>query len=239
MKAEIRDSDGFWVENVKYRFTDATMNRILEHIENGAFIISAMRSGFPIGKTFEEFTPKEKEKYISDKQKTEELKKDIRAAGLGYIASLGGFKENEGTTEEVNVNEFSFIVPRNPKIMSNKEFVEFAVSLAKKYDQDAIAVAGIPEIANGQIHLLSPHAILDIEWGVDKEGDFSEAKVYRNIETEKRPYYTAPKKMGGRNFVFDSTSKNFLNTIVGVHCVAGQAGHMLAKKSNEIIIEEN
>lgn len=238
MKIDFKDATGFWLDNVKYRFTDTSMNRILEHVKNGAFMISAMRSGFPIGKSFEEFTPEEKEKYVSDKKLTEELKKDIRAAGLGYIASLGGYKENEGSSDEINVNEFSFVVPYNSAVMSRKEFVEFAIALAKKYRQDSVAIAGIPEIANGQIRYLTPAASIDVEWDNVASGDFSGVKVYRETDPNTRPYYTAPKKMGGRNIVFDSTSMNILNTIAGVHSIAGQAGHQRARLDKEIIIEE-
>ena len=61
----------------------------------------------------------------------------------------------------VDVNEFSFIVPRRNNQMSNKEFVKFAVSLAKKYDQNSVLIAGIPEISNGQIRYLKPDELLE------------------------------------------------------------------------------
>lgn len=239
MKLKANTDKDYFIGGDYYRFTDSTMSRILEHSQNGMFIISAMKGGFPIGKSFEEFTPAEKEKYLSDKEKTKQLQKDIQAKGLGFIPSLGGFKENEGTPDEINVNEFSFIVPRKNNLITNKEFVEFAVSLAKKYNQDSVLIAGIPEIANGQIRYLSPGDFNNIDWGDEVNADFTNTKVYRELEPDKRPYYTAPKKLGGRNFVFDSVSMRHMENIVGVHHVFSSWGWQKANKNKEIVIEKD
>lgn len=232
-----KDND-YSVGDRYYYFNDSTMSRILEHAKNGMFVISAMRGGFPIGKSFEEFTPKEREKYKADKALTKQLEEDIKAAGLGYIPSVGGFKEKNDDGETVDVNEFSFIVPRRNNQMSNKEFVEFAVGLAKKYDQNSVLIAGIPEIANGQIRYIAPSEFADIDWDAEQKPDFTETKVYREPDTEKRPYYTAPKKLGGRNFVFDSVSQRNMSHIVGIHHVFGQYGWWSANKNNEIVIKK-
>ena len=221
-----------------YYFNDSTMSRILEHAKNGMFIISAMKGGFPIGKSFDEFTPAEKEKYKADKALTKQLENDIKAAGLGYIPSVGGFNEKNDNDETVDVNEFSFIIPRRNNQMSNKEFVEFAVGLAKKYDQNSVLIAGIPEIANGQIRYIAPSEFVNIDWDAEQKPDFTETKVYRNLNTEERPYYTAPKKLGGRNFVFDSVSQRNMSHIVGIHHVFGQYGWWSANKNNEIVIKK-
>lgn len=239
MKLKANTDNDYLINGDYYRFTDSTMSRILEHAKNGMFIISAMKGGFPIGKTFEEFTPAEKEKYLINKEKTDQLKKDIQAAGFGFISSLGGFKENEGKPDEVDVNEFSFIVPKGNKNISNKEFVEFAVSLAKKYNQDSVLIAGIPEIANGQIRYLSPGDFINIDWNDEIEPDFTNTKVYREVDPSKRPYYTAPKKLGGRNFVFDSVSMRHIDNIVGVHHVFSSWSWQKANKNKEIVIEKD
>ena len=239
MKLKANTDNDYFINGACYRFTDSTMSRILEHAQNGMFIISAMKGGFPIGKTFEEFTQAEKEKYLADKEKTNQLRKDIQAAGFGFIPSLGGFKENEGTPDEIDVNEFSFIVPKGNKNISNKDFVEFAVSLAKRYNQDSVLIAGIPEIANGQIRYLSPGDFTNIEWGDEIKPDFTNTKVYRETDPTKRPYYTAPKKLGGRNFVFDSVSMRHMGNIVGVHHVFSSWGWQKANKNKEIVIEKD
>ena len=179
-----------------------------------------------------------REKYKADKALTEQLENDIKAAGLGYIPLVGGFKETNDDGEMVDVNEFSFIVPRRNNQMSNKDFVKFAVSLAKKYNQNSVLIAGIPEISNGQIRYLKPDEFVNIDWEQTKKPDFTETKVYREPDTEKRPYYTAPRKLGGRNFVFDSVSQRNMSHIVGIHHVFGQYGWWSANKNNEIVIKK-
>lgn len=238
MKTTKTKDNDYLVGDRYYYFNDSAMSRILEHAKNGMFVISAMRGGFPIGKPFEEFTPAEREKYKADKTLTKQLENDIKAAGLGYIPSVGGFKEKNNDGELIDVNEFSFIVPRGNNQMSNKEFVEFAVSLAKKYDQNSVLIAGIPEIANGQIRYVAPSEFVDIDWEANQEPDFTETKVYRNTDPKERPYYTAPRKLGGRNFVFDSVSQRNMSHIVGVHHVFGQYGWWSANKNKEIVIKK-
>lgn len=238
MRIKLTKDRDYRIGEKSYYFNDSAMSRILEHAQNGMFIISAMKGGFPIGKSFDEFTNDEKEKYFANKELTKQLENDIKAAGLGYIPAVGGYNEDAENGETVDVNEFSFIVPRGNSQMSNKEFVEFAVSLAKKYDQDSVLIAGIPEIANGQIRYIPQNEYLNIDWGSNREDDFTNTKVYRNLNTKERPYYTAPRKMGGRNFVFDSVSQRNMSYIVGIHNVFGQYGWMMARKNNEIVIKK-
>lgn len=235
----IKTSDNdYRVGERTYYFNDSTMSRILEHAKNGMFVISAMKGGFPVGKSFDEFTPAEREKYKADKALTKQLENDIKAAGLGYIPSVGGFNEETENGNTIDVNEFSFIVPKGNSKMSNKEFVELAVNLAKKYDQDSVLIAGIPEIADGQIRYVNPDEFVNVDWEGNKEADFTETKVYRKPDTKERPYYTAPKKLGGRNFVFDSVSQRNMSSIIGIHHVFGQYGWRMANKNNEIVIKK-
>lgn len=238
MRVKLTKDNDFLVGSKYYYFNDSTMPRILQHAKNGMFVISAMRGGFPIGKSVEEFTPAEKGKYAADIKKTRDLEADIRAAGLGYISSLGGFIEKTDADEIIDANEFSFIVPYNKAKMTRKEFVELAVSLAKKYNQESVLIAGIPEVANGQIRYLSPDEFVDIDWAKDLEPDYTKVNVYKELNTEERPYYTAPRKMGGRNFVFDSVSQRNISRIVGVHHVFGQYGWRKANTMNEIVLKK-
>lgn len=226
MKAEIftrknkifdsKDEELCYIAGEAYRFGDTSMSRILEHMENDAFIISAMRKGLPVGKTFEEFTPEEKAKYRNDVALTKQLKEDIRSKGLGFIPSLGGFIENEDDPERrIDVNEFSFIVPK-PTNMDNKTFVEIAVALAKKYEQQSVAIGGIPEIDNGQVRYLRPGDEVNIDWSIDPDYMFSKTKVYEKRDLKNRPYYTNPKKLGERNFVFSEDSIRKLSNTIAI-----------------------
>ena len=199
-----------------YRFGDASMPRILEHLQNGAFIISAMSGGFPVEKTFEEFTPEEKAKYRADIELTKQLKEDIRSKGLGYIPSLGGYiEEHKPPKKNIDVNEFSFIVPK-PANMDNKTFVDIAVELMKKYGQQSVAIGGIPEIDGGQIRYLRPTEAADIDWEIDPDMLFSKTTVYKERDLKNRPYYTNPKKMGERNFTFSDASLRKISDIIAV-----------------------
>lgn len=225
MKAEIftRENKTFdskeelcYIGGQAYRFGDASMPRILEHLKNGAFIISAMTGGFPVGKTFEEFAPEEKAKYRHDVELTKQLKEDIRAKGLGYIPSLGGYiEEYEPPKKNVDVNEFSFIVPK-PANMDNKTFVDIAVELMKKYDQQSVAIGGIPEIDNGQIRYLRPADAADIDWEIDPDYLFSKTNIYKNKDLKNRPYYTNPIKLGERNFTFTDASMRKISDVIGI-----------------------
>lgn len=49
--------------------------------QNGKFVISAMRGGFPISKSFDEFTPAEKEKYLADKKLTKQFESGLLLKG--------------------------------------------------------------------------------------------------------------------------------------------------------------
>lgn len=220
-----------------YHFSDASMNRVLEHMKNGAFAISAMTEGLPVGKTYNNFTEREKQLYKTAVERTRELQNDLRAAGLGYISAIGGYRyePDENRSEPIDAQEFSFIVPK-PKDMDDKTFVETAVNLGKKYKQKSIMIGGIPEIANGQVRYLQPSSENDIEWEIDPDMNFSNVHVYKEIDREQRPYYTAPKKMGGRNIVFDSMSKRNLSAIVGFHYVYGSYGWRKANTFGEIVI---
>lgn len=97
-------------------------------------------------------------------------------------------------------------------------------------------IGGIPEIANGQVRYLQPSSANSIEWEINPDMEFSNVHVYREIDREKRPYYTDPKKLGGRNIVFDSMSKRNLSSIVGVRYVYGSADWRIANTYGEIVI---
>lgn len=92
---------------------ESSLSRIIQHIENPNSTfgqISAFRG---------EFSREENEK------RHEQLKKDIRSKGLGFIEMSGGFKEEDG-----NVQELSLFVPN----ISKKD----AISLGERYGQFSI-----------------------------------------------------------------------------------------------------
>jgi hypothetical protein len=92
---------------------ESSLSRIIQHIENPDSTfgqISAFRG---------EFGREENE------NRHEQLKKDIRNKGLGFIEMSGGFQEEDG-----NVQELSLFVPNISK--------NDAISLGEKYGQFSI-----------------------------------------------------------------------------------------------------
>ena len=71
---------------------ESNLGRIVQHIDDGCMMISACRGN----RTDEE-----------NKEKTDELAKDIRDLGFGYVRILGGYIENKGKPDETEVTEES------------------------------------------------------------------------------------------------------------------------------------
>lgn len=151
------------------KFNESNWGRITQHIDNGCIMISACR-----GERSEE----------ENKKKTDELAKDIREAGLGFIRILGGYIENKGTEDEKEVTEESFFVPKNKK-MSDEEFFDIAIKLCKKYNQDSVLIS-LPEYTDFGYY--------------DKSGnfDFSPGEKFIANDKEIGEYFSALVK-GGRS----------------------------------------
>lgn len=104
---------------------ESNWSRITKHINDNCFMISGCRGD----KTEQE-----------NKQRTEQLAKDLRANGLGFVRVLGGYIENKGEEDEREVTEESFFVPM-PKNYDEKRFFDVAIELCKKYNQDSVLIS--------------------------------------------------------------------------------------------------
>ena len=104
---------------------ESDWSRLYYHKNNGCFMISAYRN-----ENTEEV----------NKQKTDKLAKEIKSKGLGYIRILGGFIENKGTENEVEVIEESFFVPK-PKNYTDEDFFKIAINFCKDYNQDSVLIS--------------------------------------------------------------------------------------------------
>jgi hypothetical protein len=104
---------------------ESNWSRLNKHINENCFIISACR-----GERSE----------AQNKKATEELAKDLRADGLGFIRVLGGFIENKGQPDETEVTEESFFVPM-PKNYNREDFFNVAIKLCRKYNQDSVLIS--------------------------------------------------------------------------------------------------
>ena len=103
-------------EQLEEEITPSRLWKYQEHPEMNFAILSADRS---------ERTPEE------NKEKSEELKKDIKSMGYWYTELKGGYVEVGKNGKRIPVDgEDSFIVPNMTK--------EEAMELGKKYDQDTV-----------------------------------------------------------------------------------------------------
>lgn len=160
-----------------FRIDDASLSRIQTHTEKGMMIISASKHN------------------LSDKENLDrsiELEKDIRSAGLGFISTLGGYPEegDVGTVEEL-----SYVVPYMPNVMSEEEFAKLAVKLCEKYGQETVLVA-LPSIQEGRPVYLDKDSNIDM--------------MFRKGISEKKeddPYYTKFRKKSGKAFTFRESEK--------------------------------
>ena len=141
---------------------DSNLSRILTHTQKGYFIISASRN-----------TNTEEENV----RLTKELEKDIRAEGLGFISSLGGYVEDK----EIPVEELSFIVPYKEEYGDYKKFVDLALRLCDKYNQEDVLVQ-VPTLNGGKAVYLDRGANVDM--------------VFESfgLKQPNEPYYTRLKK---------------------------------------------
>lgn len=109
------------IGSLKNYLYESSLSRIKKHSENGFFTLSAFRG---------EFTEEENLKRHNN------LKKDIRNYGLGYIEQYGGYVETRDDGTKVPVKELSLFVPYDNK-MDIEEFKNIAKTLADKYNQEA------------------------------------------------------------------------------------------------------
>lgn len=113
-------------EQASWRQLDeAGLSRILTHIAiRNLGIITAFRGGSA--------TPLEQ-----NRAKNRLLQRDIRQAGFGFIRLQGSWPENEGTPEEVQVVEESFLVIGREGD-DNGALKGFLKKAGAKYQQDAV-----------------------------------------------------------------------------------------------------
>ena len=152
--------------NDDYRFTfkidDSSLGRMYQHSKNGFFIISAWRDK----------SDYEKQNVANSLQ----LEKDIRSYGLGFNSSLGGADE----FGKQIFSEVSYVVPYR-ETMTEEKFLEIALALCKKYDQNSVMVS-LPNLKGGTPFWLDKDANI--------QGTFGKDLHVRNGEQ----YYTKFKK---------------------------------------------
>ncbi len=102
---------------------EASLSRIWKHVENKQQF--ALFTGFRDKYTYEENVNRNKS-----------IAAKLRNAGYGYFFVDGNWIENEGTDDEVPVQEDSIFA-----IGNGEEFKNLIISLGKQYEQDAVLIS--------------------------------------------------------------------------------------------------
>lgn len=134
------------------------------------------------------------------------LASDIRAAGLTYFNTTGGYVENKGTDSESRVIEHSFMVVNNKYVLD--DFVKLCLHWCMKYSQDAVLVTVPTRTNNGKAlrRYYDKHGNVVSEYSDVTVGDVEE-------------YFSS---MYGKDFVLSSCQLECYTIGDGIHTVNGR-----------------
>ena len=179
----------------------SSFNRVMTHMkETECMFITAFRSSYS-----------RKENIRRNKQ----LVSDLNHWDLSFIKVIGGYTENKGSADEVDVNEYSYCVINNK--YTPEKFVEIAVMLCKKYEQDAVLVT-FP-VADKPRTTRSKQNIIRIDGKYyDKSGKVD--MEFDNITVQNvTEYFT---RIGNRKFTLYSEGEENITESIDVYGVAGR-----------------
>lgn len=150
------------------KMTDSNLARFYTHTQNGYFIISASRNNYTDEENIE---------------RTKKLEQNIRNAGLGFISTLGGYVEDKN----IPVEELSFLVPYRKEYGTQKEFLQLALDLCKKYEQESVLIQ-LPDFNNGKAVYVNGNADVDMVfegWGIKKENEPYYTRLEKGSHSDK------------------------------------------------------
>lgn len=179
----------------------SSFNRLMTHMEEAeCMFITAFRSSYSL---------------TENAERDNQLINDINHWDLSYIKIIGGYTENEGSGDEIDVNDF-FYCAINDKYTPER-FAEIAVMLCKKYEQEAVLVT-FP-VADKPRTTRSKQNIIRVEGKYyDKNGKVD--KEFDNITVQNvTEYFT---KVGNRKFTLYSEGKENITEPIDVYGVAGR-----------------
>lgn len=195
------------------KFYESNLSRILKHKDKGCMMISASR-----GNLSEE----------ENKKRTDELAKDIRDYGLGFVRVLGGYVENLGEEDEREVTEESFFVPI-VSTMDDTDFFDIAIELCKKYDQDSVLIS-LPDDTDCEEYEGFGY------YNKNGEFEFSPGNSIKFSEEAVKQYFSMLVKGHNRNKKFSFTESNIQNNWFAVRKPSSVYQAVLIDKFNENII---
>jgi len=159
---------------------EAGLSRILSHIDKRNLgFVSAFRGGSSVP-------------LAQNRTRNRELQADIRQAGFGFLRVHGSWAENEGTPQERQVNEESFMVIGSDGDDSGN-LRGFLKKAGAKYQQDAVIFKPWNSTGASLIFMSNPSTLEPI-------GTFS-----MNPQNIGKMY----SKFKGHEFVFHSISEQF------------------------------
>lgn len=179
----------------------SSFSRLMTHMEEAeCMFITAFRSSYSL---------------TENAERDNQLINDINHWDLSYIKIVGGYTENDGSGDEIDVNDY-FYCAINDKYTPER-FAEIAVMLCKKYEQDAILVtfpvADKPRTTRSKQNIIRVDGkYYDKNDKVDKELD--------NITVQNvTEYFT---KVGNRKFTLYGEGKENITEPIDVYGVAGR-----------------
>lgn len=156
------------------------------HTADGYIIISPCRGGADFGLDPNDPTQKEKLAYINN-QRVKELVGILKQTDFSYTPTYGGFIENQGTPNEENVYERSFVVYNHHKDGSVGDFEElrqFALDMAKKYNQDSVLI----QEPNGKPQYVKQDG--EVDFGFDGDVAFNDLSQEYFTDLHKNSHKT-------------------------------------------------
>ncbi len=179
----------------------SSFSRLMTHMEEvECMFITAFRSSYSS---------------TENAERDNQLINDINHWDLSYIKIIGGYTENEGSGDEMDVNDY-FYCAINDKYTPER-FTEIAVMLCKKYEQDAVLVT-FP-VADKPRTTRSKQNIIRVDGKYyDKDGKVN--KELDNITVQNvTEYFT---KVGNRKFTLYGEGKENITEPIDVYGVAGR-----------------
>ena len=178
--------------------SEASLNRMMEHGKTGMIIISGNRSEIDsdnpensLRKQFKSWCRKNgvdnpdkkvEAQWLKDRnaKADKHLKNDIMRAGWSFSPVYGGYKGNDGVTDNF---EPSFVVYNYNRKGEQKEGFDelknFAIRMCKKYRQNSVYVQGPgepPVYLDGNGNQVSTKSSLDFKFNREKEDYFTTTK---------------------------------------------------------------
>jgi hypothetical protein len=142
------------------------------HSKDGYVIISPCRGGADFG--LDPSNPEDKEKLAHiNNERIKDLVNILKQSDFSYTPTYGGFIENQGTPDEENVYERSFVVYNHHKdgsVGDFKELYDFALAMAKKYNQDSVLI----KAPNGNPEYVKQDG--EVDFGFDGNVAFNDAQ---------------------------------------------------------------